>query len=242
MKPSLKNPKLKLERAKEHLEILDVKVREFFDAKPFSITTYEDVQNALYVMRIKIPIIDIKLAIIAGDAVDNLRSALDHIAWQLALTKTSRPHDRTAFPIIDINTPEKMRRFDNVTGDIPPAAVNEIKTLQPYLRGPTYKADLLWKLDKLCNINKHRVIPAHGTALDIKFPKGIKPIVSTLNDEYIMAVPIALKTQMQLAPPPTTYIFLGSEVDGLVISINELSQIYKFVSDDVFPRFTSFFP
>jgi hypothetical protein len=241
MKPSLKNPKLKVERAKEHLDILNIEMNKFIDMKPPHVSAQEDIKNALYILRIQIPIIDPKLGIIAGDAIYSLRSALDHIAWQLALTTTDRPHNRTTFPIVDKDTPEKMQTFGNITRDIPADAVNEIKVLQPYLRGASYKDDLLWKLNKLCNIDKHRVIPAHGTAFDFKVPKGIKLGYGRLNDTYIVTMPIAVKTKMQFAPPPTFDILFGSEVDGLVISVIELRNIYKFIRDKVFPRFASFF-
>jgi hypothetical protein len=241
MIPSLKNPELKVERAKEHLDVLNVKLREFTETEPFSITTEENLQKSLYIMRLHIPTIDPKLAILAADAVYNLRSALDHIAWQLALTIKTRPYVHTAFPIIDVNKPEKMRKFDMITKDIPSIAIDEIKTFQPYLRGTDYKGDLLWKLDKLCNIDKHRIIPAQGTALNFKIPEGIKPRIGTMNDDYIVAMPIAVKAQMQFAPPFTTDILFGSEVDGLVISVGELSKIYDYVRDDVIPRFLRFF-
>lgn len=241
MTPSLKNPKLKIERAKEHLDVLNTELVKFIDTKPFSITTEEDSKNSIYRMRIKYEVINPKLAIIAGDTIYQLRSALDHIAWQLALITGRRPYDRTSFPIVDKNTPEKMRRFDSITQSIPIAAINEIKLLQPYLRGSAYKTDLLWKLDKLCNIDKHRVIPAHGTVLDFKVPKSVNPSFLALNNEAIVEMPIEVKAQMQFAPNPTINVLLGSEVDGLVIRITKLPEIYEYVQDNVFPRFARFF-
>lgn len=245
MKPSLKNPKLKIERAKEHLDILDNELIKFQDAKPFRVTCYENIEHTLYIMKCEIPIIDPRLAIIAGDAVYNLRSALDHIAWQLALTTTDTPRDRTAFPIVDVNTSKKRTTFDNITGDIPIEAINEIKLLQPYNRGTSYQADLLWQLDKLCNIDKHRVITAQGTAIDFKIPKSLDAkslIFNRLDDAYVIAMPIAFKTQMQVAPVPIPDVVLGSQVDGLTISVRELGKIYKYVRDTVLPKFVRFFP
>ncbi len=244
MKPSLKNPKLNVERAKEHLEVLDTALVKIQDLKPFRVTHYENPEHTHYVISSQIPIIDLRLAILAGDAIYSLRSALDHIAWQLALTTKDRPFDRTEFPIVGEDTSENMRRFKRVTQDIPVSAVNEIKALQPYQRGTAYKDDLLWKLDKLCNIDKHRVIPAQGTAIDFKLPKSLKSsdcVFGTLDDAHIVAVPIAFKAEMQLAPPPTPDILLGSEVDELVVSIRELAKIYKYVRDSVIPRFACFF-
>ena len=130
MPGSLRDPLLKLNRAKEHLDVLDAKLREFSRTQPFRVTHYEDVQKALYIMRLQIPIIDPTLAIIAGDAIYNLRSALDHVAWQLALKTKARPYDRTSFPIVDKDTRENLARFKNITKDIPSAAIDEIKALQ----------------------------------------------------------------------------------------------------------------
>ncbi len=244
MIPSLKNPLLKVERAKEHLDILDVELAKFQDSKPFRVSYKEYPQKKLYIMNCQIPIIDSRLAIIASDAVYNLRSALDHIAWQLALTTTKSPLVRTCFPIIDKNTSEKMGTFKSITRDIPIDAINEINFLQPYHRGTSYKDDFLWKLDKLCNIDKHRVIPAHGTAIDFKIPKSIKAEDLTfgeLDNAYVVSMPISYKAQMQFQPKPIPDIVLGSEVDGLVISIKELPKIYQYIRDSVLPRFTGFF-
>ena len=243
MIPSLKNPKLRLERAKEHLDILHVEIREFLNTKPPSITTEENTQDGLYILRCQIPTIDPRLAIIAGDAVDNLRSVLDHIAWQVALTIGRRPYKRTAFPIVDENTTKKMRTFDDITKDIPPTAIDKIKAFQPYHRGTSYKTHPLWILDELCNINKHRVIPAEGTCVEFKIPKGIVPTFqSALNNCYIVATPISVKAQMQFTPAPTFDILLGSRIDGLVISIRELTKIYEYIRGEVLPTFVRFFP
>ncbi|MFC2069761.1 hypothetical protein ACFLTB_01120 [Chloroflexota bacterium] len=241
MKPSLKNPKRKVEWAKEQFDILNTEIINFQKMNPPRITDYEDLQNALYIRQFEIPLIDIRLAIIAGDAISNLRSTLDHIAWQLALTTTERPLDRTCFPILDKDTSKKMSTFKQVTRDIPTEAVNEIKLLQPYQRGDAYKDDILWKLDKLCNITKHRVIPAQGTAVDSKIPKINNIRFGTFNNKPAVFMPISVKTQMKFAPKPTFDIVFGSEVDGLVISYRELPNIYNYIRDTVLPKFVRFF-
>jgi hypothetical protein len=242
MAPSLKNPKLKIERAKEHLDVLNAKLIEFQDTNPFKILDFEDPQNAIYIRQLEIPIIDPKLAIITGDAIYSLRSALDHIAWQLALTKTDRPFDRTCFPIVGENTTSNMRNFRATTRDIPIDAITEIVSLQPYTRGSNYKTDPLWMLDKLCNIDKHRVIPAQGTAIDFKIPKGVEVHFGTFNNKQAVFMPIKVKARMKFAPPPTADIVIGSQVDGLSISVKELSKIYEYVRDTVLTRFSRFFP
>jgi hypothetical protein len=56
-------------------------------------------QTSEYVIRGKVTKPTGEIGVIAGDAVHNLRSALDHLAWQLALLNTAKPHPRTQFPI-----------------------------------------------------------------------------------------------------------------------------------------------
>jgi hypothetical protein len=244
MKPSLENPKLKIERAKEHLDALDVALITFQNKKPFRVYGTENIDHTLYILRCEIPIIDPKLAILAGDAIYNLRSALDHIAWQLALTKVEKPKKRTAFPIIDVKTHEKMLTFDNITKDIPTDAIDQIRMLQPYIRGSAYSDDLLWKLDELCNIDKHRVIPAQGTAIDFKFPKELdysKLTFDQRENAIMIGMPIAFKPQIQLAPEPTPDIVLGSRIDGLTISVRELAKMYMYILGHVLPKFERFF-
>jgi len=181
MRPSLKNPGLKIERAKEHLDILSTEIVRFRKNNPVRVVDYEDSKNGLYIRQIEAPIIDPKLAIIAGDAVYSLRSALDHVAWQLALLTKAKPYSSTCFPIIDEDTADKLRRFKTATKDIPYEAVEHIKDFQPYNKRQSYKTDFLWMLDKLCNIDKHRVIPAEGTAVDFKVPKNVDLSFGTFN-------------------------------------------------------------
>jgi len=243
MTPSLKYPKLKIERAKEHLDALDSKLKEFLNSNPVQVTTEEDLQKGLYTLRLQAPIIDPKLAVIASDAIRNLRSALDHIVWQLALTVKERPSRQTKFPIIDRDIPHNMKRFKINTENIPDSAIDEIKAVQPYLRGAAYNDDLLWKLDKLCTIDKYRVLPAQGTALDnILIPKGVDAQFGSSDGIFTVTVPIDFKTQMNTTPPPSADILFGSEIDGIVISVRELLLIYDYVQDSVLPRFLRFFP
>jgi len=50
------------------------------------------------------------LALIAGDAIHNLRSALDHIAWELVAAGSSEPNHRTQFPVGKTQASYRERR------------------------------------------------------------------------------------------------------------------------------------
>jgi len=238
----LKNPLAKIERAKEHFETLDQEIRTFQKDNLCRVQHYEDTQNALYIVRIDIPIVPLRFGVLAGDAIHNLRSALDHLAWQLALTKTARPFPRTEFPIVSKDTAEDRAYFKRVTQSMPDRACVRIKALQPYRRGAAFQDDPLWQLDKLWNIDKHRVIPVQGISMSIKAPTRANARMETFDDYAVMTMPISFKPQMQLAPRPTAEILFGSEIDGLTVPAYRLGEIYKYVAERIIPRFSRFFP
>src|SRR5208283_3271512 len=91
----------------------------------------------------------------AGDIVHNLRSALDHLAYQLAEVGTpgKEPSRRVEFPIAKDAATYKAEKARKVEG-IRPEAVKVIDALQPYKGG--CNGDALWRIHELDNIDKHR--------------------------------------------------------------------------------------
>lgn len=238
---SLKNPLAKIERAKEHFETLDREIGEFQKNNLCRVRHYEDTENALYVVRIDIPIVPLRFGVLAGDGIHNLRSALDHLAWQLALTRVAKPFDYTEFPIVSKDTAKDRAHFKLVTQSMPDRACVRIKALQPYRRGAAFKDDPLWQLNKLWNIDKHRVIPVQGITLNIKAPKAANARLETFDGYGVMTMPLSFKPQMQLSPRPTAAVVFGSEIDGLVVPAERLGEIYEYVAERVLPRFSRFF-
>jgi hypothetical protein len=107
-----------------------------------------------------------QLAVIAGDVLFNLRSALDHIAVAMVPSKFRR---EASFPIevmpiwvrdnrrFVIRDPEGRRRFRSATKGMPTGAITIIERLQPYHgrnEGPEQEA--LYQLSRLNNADKHR--------------------------------------------------------------------------------------
>jgi hypothetical protein len=77
---------LKIERAKEHIRDLDAAIGDFLRDEPYRLgakphPVAEIKHTTLYVAEVK-PITS-RLSLLIGDAIHNLRSALDHLAWQL---------------------------------------------------------------------------------------------------------------------------------------------------------------
>jgi len=110
------------------------------------------------------------IPVVAGEAIQNMRSALDHLAWHLVeigcakqsitLNKTERK--QIGFPIIDTDIPAQYEasRKAKVKG-MTQAAIDAIDATKPYKGGN----DLLWRLNQLNNIDKHRLLITVGSAL-----------------------------------------------------------------------------
>lgn len=110
--------------------------------------------------------LDIRLPIIAGDIIHNLRSTFDHIIWQLVLRDGQEPGDWSVFPIYESKTVflqevkfRKNRRKPSalngitVDGD----AWTIIEETQPY-HIPIPEGTHLALIRRFSNIDKHRTL------------------------------------------------------------------------------------
>jgi hypothetical protein len=98
--------------------------------------------------------------LIAGDAIQNLMSALDHLAYQLVCKDTADNPPKPGniyFPIADDRAKYDRKKQDKMQG-APPTTIAEIDALQPYRGGD----NALWSLHRLNNIEKHRLLLTVG--------------------------------------------------------------------------------
>lgn len=153
---------VKVERAKEHLHNLEVEVRSFFNTNPYVVGAKHDPQTRkLIYYLVSVREMPITIAAIAGDVLQNLRSALDHLAYQLVLvgSGTTVPLTHVYFPIADDAAKYKTEQPRKVKG-MRPVAIKAIDAVKPYKGGN----DMLWRLHKLNNIDKHRLVITVGSA------------------------------------------------------------------------------
>ncbi len=163
---SLNGPRAKLRRAQEHLEALDAEARAYGEREPYSVTRERDPLEGWQVAYFHIhepP--PIRLGIILGDFFYNLRSCLDHLAWQLVLLDGGTPGDHTAFPVI--------RDFGNwksggggVLKGIGKGHFDAIETLQPYPTRNDPCSRALEVVDTCCNRDKHKTLHPAFAVLD----------------------------------------------------------------------------
>jgi len=102
---------------------------------------------------------------IAGDIIQNHRSAVDHLAYQLVLVNANSPTRDTCFPIgKDLTAYEgtKARCVKGMRAD----AKKAIDSVKPYNGGNNF----LWVLHSLNNIDKHRLVFTVGTNFSFRAP------------------------------------------------------------------------
>ncbi|MGH2705518.1 MAG: hypothetical protein ACRDJ4_10620 [Actinomycetota bacterium] len=151
----------KIARADEHLDTLYRETDGWGDGDPFVVTRESQPDGRVHVFRLRYKVQpDVwRWAILLGDALYDLRCALDHIVYALAINQTGKdpPDDETslAFPICS-----EPRFFEKASRRI--ASLNKptqaaIEKAQPYNRlkpGEWFMS--LWWLSQLNDTDKHR--------------------------------------------------------------------------------------
>lgn len=156
----------KLERATEHLETLEREIAALPGPDMYSLV-YEregEPQSKVGIIRYRIlreP--PLRLGVLAGEAIQQLRSSLDHLALQLAQRRWPRL-DTANFPIYTSKTTyttkvgtKNRSPQDNCRRVFRPEDLTRIEKLQPYKESVPAKADLAI-LQRLSNLDKHALI------------------------------------------------------------------------------------
>jgi hypothetical protein len=242
--PSLVDPYLKTTRAKEHLNSLRRELDLFGKSDAYTLSPEDDVENGIYRLKVKHEPIPNGIPLIAGDALYCLRSSLDQLVWSLAKLTRAYPQG-TQFPIFETFSKDTLKRFKQYTAGVPPDAIKVIEGLQPY-HGPNpaaVRSRLLWRLNILCNIDKHRRISVHSIMAAFKFPDMPKSAVGLITFEQndAVCVPLGFKSQMRLDPNIPTEVIFGDKAEGVQCNIDGIERIHDFVANNVIPRFARFF-
>jgi hypothetical protein len=150
----LDQARLKVKRANEHILDLDARLQQFSETDSYVIHIDFDTDAGCDVMRLEtVSTVPDDLMLIAGDALNNLRTSLDYVMQGIC------PSARE-FPIYS-----KRKYFeDAIKGTLKkaaeayPAIIDFIlNSVQPYKGGD---AELLVDLNLLNNIDKHRLLIA----------------------------------------------------------------------------------
>jgi hypothetical protein len=145
----------KIDRAQQHiLELTQVR-QAFLESYPYKIGIRHDHENKKIIYYVEsvqpTPLI---FACIAGDVIQNLKSSLDHLAYQLFLLNREDINDIGK----NINFPSTKPDEDLFKKHVRGMSENAISALGDVEAYEGGKAHKLWQLTKLNNIDKHRLL------------------------------------------------------------------------------------
>ncbi len=171
----------KLARADEHLHTLDAEIPAFLDSNPHTYRGHIDREARRYVVTVHIhrpP--PIEWSVIVGDFVHNLRSALDHLVWQLVIVSGNAPRSGPGgnqFPIFTYKPGDMRRRnnrFNKQLRGVHPSIRAAIHRIQPYRAGDAALRRPLAVLADLSNEDKHQaILPSYAAIPPQPLENGI---------------------------------------------------------------------
>lgn len=135
---------------------------------------------------------------------------------------------------------------EKLIDQLPPAAQDEIKGLQPYHRGDQAEYHPLWVIHRLSVTDKHKIVPGIGYEIRIPLGIGAYTVVThgPLDDgAEILRFP-ALRADAEADFKPDFALHIVFEQGGWSkgTSMITFHTLYVFVRDDVLRRFERFFP
>jgi hypothetical protein len=240
----LADPYLKLNWAKRHLEVLDEDLEAFHKSDPCRFSRYDDREHGRHVVRVELTDVPDNIPLRCGDAFYCMRASLDQLVWRLAKLNSVIPDRRVQFPIIETWDEDSRGRFKVQLTDVPADAIAIIRNLQPAEGMRHFEGNLLWKLNAMCNLDKHRRICANGSHVQFNLPAGVDPnsIVFESFDTYgTLSVPLSEKRKLDFDPNVTFQVSFGDVTTRVVLGPTDIRDVYQFIYDAVLPRFLRFF-
>jgi hypothetical protein len=203
----------KLDRAHMHRQDLECRVERFRHSDAYCVARETDVEAGkrrwIFHLRKEPPVSE--WGVIIGDCLFNFRSALDHVALELAVTHaasigrtlTAEEEGKSEFPIFHKRDPT-IRELDKRIGAIHPEARSLIESMQPY--GRTDRA-ILEYLDVLHNFDKHRrlhLVVSANTGMSVmgeRFPFDVMNLGVPLEDgDVLLQIPLSHDPEGHIDP------------------------------------------
>jgi hypothetical protein len=215
----------KLEWARKHLDTLKASIQVFLNSEPYiAIQKYDDEEGGYQARLDRQLEVPLDWSLMVGDIIHNARSALDNLAYALAIKNSGPLSDDDArdvqFVLYEKRPDDFFSRSLFRLGLLSDVARTEIEKLQPYHRpDPAYRHPLAVLAD-LSNIDKHRhLILAVDTAQSASVSlegSGIEPgtriggYSGPLEDRTVIA-------RWKLAGfPPNAKVNMSAEISILI--------------------------
>lgn len=152
----------KVERADKQTRLLNREFRAFARGKTRRIAHGPDPESSDYIFWVEVlketPVL--RWGVRIGEVIHNLRSALDHLAWQLALAHLRREPTEEEASFIHFPIAKSKGDFKSlqVLGFITTDHADLLRPHQPYHGGGDPTKHPLAVLNRLSNHDKHRVV------------------------------------------------------------------------------------
>jgi hypothetical protein len=156
----LDGAKFKLARASKHIEELDAAARAYLASAPFVVERTE-LPNGDLACRVRIRHhVPPEWSTVIGDAVHNLRSALDLLAWQLVEVGGATASQDTCFPVTRSGAQQFRQLLRRALRGAGPRVIRFVSRLKPFDGGN----QALVRLHALDISDKHRLTLVVGAA------------------------------------------------------------------------------
>jgi len=159
--------RLKVERANHHINDLSLQWRKFAKTGPYSVLVEDDPKTGDSVLKISMdqPAPE-QILLIVGDALHNLRSALDFAMSDIEFVATGARDPYTSFPIRDTRDQLMAAVGGGLKKKAPEAVIHHIvNSVQPYEGGNGHP---IWSLHALDIEDKHRLLIAKKDVTHVK--------------------------------------------------------------------------
>lgn len=264
MLASLDGCSAKLARAEELWQALYGELIAFLERLPYRLEGRfepgDEENHGDWVVRVAVTEAPpLRWSVVMGEIVHDLRSALDHLAWQLVLLDGGQPTRSTQFPIYrveaDFRAPAGQSRLTGMSD----AHHQQLEELQPFRHDDPDQHHLA-VLAYLSNTDKHQVLHTalvenEGSQFGFRGVRGLAAITGEIQPSFgplvdgaeIVRVPIEIDApnpqiettaQLQL---DVTFADADSPVNN-ESALGVLQELYEFVRDGAVARFASDFP
>lgn len=226
----------KVRRARFHAAELVAAVQTEIPSAPYRIRSESDHGTGTFLILAEtnpeFTGIPIDLPLIAGEAAHQLRSALDHLVWQLVVANTGAPPggNRSGFPIFKTQAGYEQRAPSMIAG-VSDAAAGRIRAAQPFNAGDGAERVLTWILHELNNADKHRLIPVvldHTSVVHVHLRKRDGSLIEVVPVREELREP--LRDGLEIARLSITDIADGDSLDvpfGFDLAFEQLGDVQR---------------
>jgi hypothetical protein len=151
----------KITRAKQHINDFQLALGAFYDTRPYGIGVKVDADTGKRIYYVSnVAQIPASLDAVAADVIQNLRTPLDHIAYQLVMDArgSAKPDWKVYYPISRTATDYQATRKGQIKG-VRQEVIDAIDATEPFSGG---RGHALWQLNELNKPDKHELLIATG--------------------------------------------------------------------------------